>query len=98
MRSTRRHSSLIALLAAIVFLAIQTIALAHEIDHDLAQHNEPSCALHLYVGHAGTTPNTTISIDVHPLPDSFLPPSTVAAFDVTPQLAYRGRAPPALLC
>ena len=98
MRSTRRHPSLFALLATIAFLALETMALAHEIEHDLAQHSEPTCALHLYVGHAGTTPVATASIDVHLLPDSFLPPPAVAAPKATPRLAYRGRAPPALLC
>lgn len=98
MRSTRRNSSLITLLASIAFLAVEAIALAHEIEHDLAQHSEPSCALHLYVGHAGTTPNATVSIDLHPLTDSFLPPPAVAAPETAPRLAYYGRAPPALPC
>jgi hypothetical protein len=98
MRSTRRYKSLIAVLASIAFLAIEAIALAHEIEHDLEQHNESSCALHLYIGHAGTTPNAVVGVDAHPLPDSFLPSPAVATPVTTPRLAYRGRAPPALSC
>lgn len=98
MRRPRRYSSLIALLASLAFFAIGTIAMAHEIEHDLAQHDEPSCALHLYVGHAGTTPNATVSIDLRPLTDSFLLPPAVASPETAPRLPYYGRAPPALSC
>lgn len=98
MRSARRCSSLIAILAAIVFLAIETIALAHEIEHDLDQHDEPTCALHLYVGHVGDTPIAAVSVNVVPMPNNFLLSPDVAAPAAIPRLAYRGRAPPALLC
>lgn len=94
MRSTRRHSSLIAPLAAIVFLAIQTIALAHEIEHDLAQHDEPGCGLHLYISHFGKASAALPIIVVAPLSALYL----AASFPQMPQaprvLGYRGRAPP----
>lgn len=96
MRRTRRYSSLITFAVAATFLAIGTTALAHEIEHDLEQHSEPSCGLHLYVGHAGKPPMAAVNVNVILIPDAFpLPPNVGAPVSIA-RFAYRGRAPPSL--
>jgi hypothetical protein len=94
MQRTRVPKRLLACLAAAAFVALETIALAHEVEHDLAQHDEPVCGLHLYIGHFGKASAAPSSIVVAPLSAFYL----AASFPELPQaprvLGYRGRAPP----
>jgi hypothetical protein len=92
-RSSRFPIHLLSALAAVALLILQTVAIAHEVEHNLNQHDEPTCALHLYTGHAGHP----AYIDSDPL---IVAPASIAAapfvFFTTSRhvLAYRGRAPP----
>jgi len=96
MLARRAKPTWIAWLLAVALLAIQAIALAHEIKHDLRQHDDSACVLHLYTKHAGGKLNA----------DSLLPalytanenPACVdAGMPVSaPSLGYRTRAPPVI--
>lgn len=90
----RRHSVLLAVLVAIALLAVETIALAHEIEHDTGQHDEPSCPLHLFVTGFAKTPGAELSFAPAPAPDIFEVIPAIVAPRATLVLGYRGRAPP----
>lgn len=80
--------------AALAFLAIQAIVLAHEVKHDLHQH-DAACALHFYAEHLGKTPTShlaTVAIVVSD--ETPAPPGTVAA-SAPRAPGYHTRAPPA---
>jgi hypothetical protein len=81
---------------AVAFLAIQAIALAHELKHDLRQHDDSSCVLHLYTKHAGgklnagsLLPTLYTASESPTFPDTTILVSTSA-------LGYRTRAPPVI--
>ena len=83
-----------AYLLVAAFLALEVTVLTHEISHDLHQHDDPSCVLHLCAEHLAKTSVASPSIalviahgDVH-APLSFV--SVVPA----PTSSYRSRAPP----
>ena len=81
-------------LLAAVFLSVQAIALAHEIKHDLRQHDDGACVLHLHAKHgkdglaAGTQPPApaTSVQQFDPIAPALLPSARI--------LGYRTRAPP----
>ena len=94
MRPSRRQRRFLAVLGAIAFIAVESIALAHEIEHDLGHHDEPACALHLYIGNADNAVADGIGLACAIVP---------VRFDVAPHsgarhsalvLGYHGRAPP----
>jgi hypothetical protein len=93
----RRQIRCLPVLAALALLILQTAAFAHEIEHDLEQHDEPACALHLYTGQAGK-PAGTDAIPIITITPTFY---TVIPNPHAPRSqrlpAYRGRAPPPLL-
>jgi hypothetical protein len=82
--------------AVVALLVLQTAAFAHEIEHDLEQHDEPTCALHLYTGQAGKTAASDLGLPVA-VTSTFY---TVIPSPRAPQTqfvaGYRGRAPPLL--
>ena len=93
MLDTNRPPRFLAIVAAIALLAIGTIALAHEIEHDLGNHDEPSCPLHLYVSNVGAAAGEAGHVPVADLatPD---PAAAIATPQTALRLGYRGRAPP----
>lgn len=93
---SRTKSRLIPLLLAAAFLAVQAVALAHEINHDLRQHNDASCVLHLYSKHAGGSPAATFLL-APPLIAAHvaLAPATTLPFS-PPALGFQSRAPPVI--
>jgi Co/Zn/Cd efflux system component len=81
-------------LAATALLLVTTSAIAHEVEHDIGQHQDPACALHALADHAGNVlptvatvltaaPQATLTPDLPP----FLLPRAAA-------LSFRARAPP----
>jgi hypothetical protein len=94
MRHSRCQKKLLAVLGTIALLAIESIALAHEIEHDLGHHDEPACALHLYIGNAGNPVADGIGLACAIVPVRFdVPPHSGARYS-TLVLGYHGRAPP----
>jgi hypothetical protein len=91
--SERHKKKFTAWLATVAFLAIQTIAFAHEIKHDLHQH-DASCALHVYVEQVGKVPTGDIAFVAVVLPDAVLIALDVAIALASPAPLYRTRAPP----
>jgi hypothetical protein len=92
---TRYHVKLklASWLLAAAFLAIQAIAFAHEIKHDLHQHDS-TCALHVYADHLGKAPTASTGFALVVLPDAtFVSPDTVA-IHASPAVGYHSRAPP----
>src|SRR5581483_466185 len=89
-RGTKSHLAL--WLFAVAFLAIQTITLAHEIKHDLHQHDDKACVLHLHTKDHGQAA-------AHIAPFAILAPCeapapvTVASVGTAPTLGYHTRAP-----
>lgn len=80
-------------LAAVAFLAIQTVAFAHEIKHDLHQH-DASCALHVYAEQVGKLPAADVAFVAVILPDvvPIAEPITLTVAPSAPR--YLSRAPP----
>lgn len=79
---------------AIMFLAAQTAAAAHELQHALHHHENPSCAMHLYADHVGKAPSDVVAVSLprqlHDAPAArvlVLVPTTTA-------LGYYTRGPP----
>jgi hypothetical protein len=84
----------VACLLALAFLALQTTALTHELRHDLHQHDDISCVLHLYADHldktAASAGGGVVAIAQHDvqLPADIRPVVLQQAFN------YHVRAPP----
>jgi hypothetical protein len=94
MRPSRGQQQLLAVLGTIALLAIESIALAHEIEHDLGQHDEPTCALHLFVSNFGKSAADGFSIACAVVPAEFDVVPRSAAPSLALVLGYHGRAPP----
>ena len=94
MRKPRPAIRFLSVLAAIALFAMESIALAHEIEHDLELHDEPSCSLHLYTASFAKVAGGEFCFTPTPVPESFDTTPTVATVHVTLALGYRGRAPP----
>lgn len=92
--STRRATSrLVPWLLALVLLAAQALAFAHTLKHDLHQHDDPSCVLHLHTKHVGqASAGNSLSVLVTPADDTSGAASTF--IECTAVLGYRTRAPP----
>lgn len=93
MMKRRTKPQFVPWLLAVAFLAVQALAFAHELQHDLQQHDDPSCVLHLHTKHAGH-PAATVAPIVAALPDAIVPAAASGAIAATPILGYRTRAPP----
>lgn len=78
---------------AAAFLAAQAIAFAHELQHDLRLHDDPSCLLHLHTQQTNHAPADTALPIVVAARDAPPPPPT-AAVGIAPVLGYQTRAPP----
>ena len=78
---------------AVTFLAIETLALAHEIQHDLRQH-ESSCALHIYAGELGKTPTAVSGVALANTVQEFYSIPISGPIFSLPALGYHVRAPP----
>jgi hypothetical protein len=83
-------------LLAAAFLSVQAIALAHEIKHDLRQHEDTACVLHLHAKHGGDgliagTPPTAPAASIQRFD-----PTAPAPLSGTHVLGYRSRAPPVI--
>lgn len=82
-------------LLAAAFVAITTTALAHELQHDLEQHDDSACALHLYAGGSAKAPAGGYAIAVSGVHDRPAV-SGQTIFPFPPRvLGYNVRAPPA---
>lgn len=81
-------------LLAIAFLAVQAIALAHEIKHDLQQHNDPSCVLHLHAKQSGDTPSAQLRLTAPLAFDTALFTHETRPLVARWALPYKSRAPP----
>lgn len=80
-------------LLAAAFFALQTAALAHELQHDLRQHNEAACALHLHAeqtGQAAAGSPLPVAVVLDNAPTRLAP----AQVHASAALAYYTRAPP----
>lgn len=90
----RRRRSVLAWLLAAAFVAVTNAALAHELKHELKQHDEIACALHLYSGHHGKAAapcRAPLPVATSDAPATATPAGFRSA---TVALGYRGRAPP----
>lgn len=80
-------------LLALAFLAVQAAAFAHELQHDLRQHGDASCVLHLHAKQAGQPAPGPFFVPVRAAPAPSRRPAAVAV-SAPPALGYRTRAPP----
>lgn len=80
-------------LLAVVLLAAQTLALAHEIKHDLRQHDDASCVLHLHSKHHGQAA-TAMALSGAIVPHAAPVLLAVTQPRAVAPLGYRTRAPP----
>lgn len=89
----RSQSRFLPWLLALVFLAVQAITFAHELKHDLHQHDDASCVLHLHTKHSSHVAAGVAWYAAHATCESS------PSLDVTPARAasvrrYDTRAPP----
>lgn len=90
----RTRSRLVPWLCATVFLALQAVALAHELTHDLRQHNDAACVLHLHAKQSGAPAAAqALFAPVFVADPTLAPGDSVVPFSL-PALGYRPRAPP----
>jgi hypothetical protein len=81
-------------LLAGLFLAVQAAALTHELNHVLHQHDNPSCALHLYAENPGKASAADCSFAIGVVHDTpTVPPQTIFV-SLERALGYHVRAPP----
>lgn len=80
-------------LLAVVLLAVQTFAYAHELQHDLKQHDDTSCVLHLHAKQAGQPTADAALVVVAPIRTERLPTAGAVPYPAR-VLGYRTRAPP----
>lgn len=97
MTQRRLHPRWFAWLLAVAFIAVQAMALAHEIKHDLRQHDDASCVLHLQVKSVGGDSHGTLVLA--PLYTGL---GTLPGSDITIDLplratGYHSRAPPSIV-
>jgi hypothetical protein len=81
----QKTSRFIVWLLTAMLLWVGAVAVAHELDHALDQHQEP-CALHHYAGHHGSLP----SADAHSLA-----PPIEARLDLLPSYLFASESRPA---
>lgn len=93
MTERRAKPGFVPWLLAVALLAVQALTFAHELQHDLHQHDDPSCVLHLHTKHAGH-PSADVALVVVAASRALAPSTESGAIDTTPVLGYRTRAPP----
>jgi hypothetical protein len=83
-----------AFMIAAMLVVAQTAAAAHELQHALHHHENPSCAMHLFADHVGKAPSTVVAISLprqlHEAPITRIP----AFVPATTALRYYTRGPP----
>ena len=89
----RLHKGLASWLLAAVFVAVQAIAFAHEIKHDLHQH-DASCALHFYAEHLGKAPTSAVGFVAIVIPGESPVRSEAGDASTSASVSYQSRAPP----
>lgn len=87
----------IAWLFAVAFVSVQAIALAHEVKHDLRQHDDASCVLHLQAKSAGGNAQTTVLLMPFFTGTGTLPASDAAIDLPLRPNGYDSRAPPSVV-
>jgi hypothetical protein len=91
--TAQRKPRLIAWLLTAMLLWVGAVAVAHELDHALDQHQEP-CALHHYAGHHGGLPSADAHSPAPPIEARLdLLPSYLFVSESRPA-PYAVRAPP----
>lgn len=77
-----------------MFVFVQTVAAAHELQHALHPQDNPTCALHLYVNHIGKAPTSVVAISL-PVQPVEAPIAREPAFvPAVTALRYYTRGPP----
>jgi hypothetical protein len=92
-RPTKR--SFTAWLLAALLLWVGAVAVAHELDHVLENHQEP-CALHHYAGHHGGLPTANAHPPAPPIEALLDLPSSLQFFSESRPAPYAVRAPPSV--
>jgi hypothetical protein len=94
-KRAQKKSRFIAWLLTAMLLWVGAVAVAHELDHALDQHQEP-CALHHYAGHHGGLPSADAHSPAPPIKARLdLLPSYLFASESRPA-PYAVRAPPSV--
>jgi hypothetical protein len=91
--TAQRKPRLIAWLLAAMLLWVSAVAVAHELDHALDQHQE-SCALHHYAGHHGDLPASGARPPAPPIETRLDLPSSHQSVSKLRPAPYAVRAPP----
>lgn len=94
MTQRRFNPRWIAWLFALAFIAVQAIALAHELKHDLRQHDDASCVLHLQAKSVGDNAPITVLLAPFYTGAGTLPASDAAIGMPLRPTGYHSRAPP----
>jgi len=79
---------------ALALLTLETAALTHELRHDLHQHDDASCVLHLYADHLAKTPAAHAHVVTVITRDAARTPTAVTLAALWRGTHYRSRAPP----
>jgi hypothetical protein len=90
----RRQKRFPAFLAVLLFLGLQTIAAAHELDHALANHDSPACALHLFSDHSGKSLTSSTTFAVAPIVHALSAVSFASCVPCATTVSFQSRAPP----
>ena len=91
----RTKRTLTAWLLASVLLLVSAVAVAHELDHALENHQEP-CALHLYAGHHGGLPAANAQPPAPPVAARLEPAASYSFVSTSRPTPYAVRAPPSV--
>jgi hypothetical protein len=94
-KRAQKKSRFIAWLLTAMLLWVGAVAVAHELDHALDQHQEP-CALHHYAGHHGGLPVANAHPPAPPTEARLDPSSSRQFFSESRPAPYAVRAPPSV--
>ena len=89
----RAKNGLAPWLLAVMLLAVQALSFAHELQHDLKQHDDTSCVLHVHTKHVGHPSADVTLVVLAPTRDA-APETLSTERGAAPVLGYRTRAPP----
>jgi hypothetical protein len=90
--STRMR--VVASLLVLAFLTVEAAAFTHELRHDLQQHDDPSCVLHLYAEHLAKTTTAHAAVIAAPLQHAIQTSPDVRIVALARLFNYHVRAPP----
>lgn len=93
MATRRKITRFAPWLLAAVLLTVQALTFAHELQHDLHQHDDPSCVLHLHLKQTGHPP-AAIALLPSSASHDMAPAAACTEAAAAPVLGYRTRAPP----